>query len=590
MNTVESEIISTLFACPNLSFSELSKKTGYSKSLVQKTCRKLADSAQLSETKTGWQLKSPNQPSLKLRKPKNAIILAAGLGIGMVPLHREIPKAFLQVKGEKLIERLIRQLHEAKIFDITVVCGFMKEKFNNLIDDFGVKLAINARYRESNNLHSLALVQNLISDTYILPCHLYFHENPFRQAENHSWYLLCPEKDSRSLVRVNRKFEVCKSKGGGEAGNRMTGIAFICQEKAKDFCDTISSLIQNPQYDFEPWETALLQRQHEKFSARLISSKFFHEINDLQDLRKADDQSTHLKHEIIVLLSQVLQVPESEIQNPELLKHGMTNDCFIFTCQDKRYIMRIPGEGTDNLINRHQEAAAYRQALAKNICEPVLYLNPENGYKITEFIENARVCDANNTKDVADCLKTLKKFHSYALEVSHIFDIFERLDYYEKLWGEKDSLYSDYVTTKANILSLKPYIDEHAAQFCLCHIDPVPDNFLFVPTANGGEQILLIDWEYAAMQDPHLDIAMFCIYSLYDKQNCDRAIDFYFDNSCPKEIRLKIYAYIATCGLLWSNWCEYKYHLGVEFGEYSLRQYRYAKDFYRYFHHLKEEE
>ena len=47
------------------------------------------------------------------------------------------------------------------------------------------------------------------------------------------------------------------------------------------------------------------------------------------------------------------------------------------------------------------------------------------------------------------------------------------------------------------------------------------------------------------------------------------------------ETRIKIYCYIAACGLLWSNWCEYKRNLGVEFGEYSLRQYRYAKDYYR---------
>lgn len=32
--------------------------------------------------------------------------------------------------------------------------------------------------------------------------------------------------------------------------------------------------------------------------------------------------------------------------------------------------------------------------------------------------------------------------------------------------------------------------------------------------------------------------------------------------------------------LLWSNWCEYKRNLGIDFGEYSLRQYRYAKDYY----------
>ena len=83
------------------------------------------------------------------------------------------------------------------------------------------------------------------------------------------------------------------------------------------------------------------------------------------------------------------------------------------------------------------------------------------------------------------------------------------------------------------------------------------------------------------MQDPHLDIAMFCVYSFYNQKQCDELIDIYFNHSCDVETRIKIYCYIALCGLLWSNWCEYKRLLGVEFGEYSLRQYRYAKEFYR---------
>ena len=94
--------------------------------------------------------------------------------------------------------------------------------------------------------------------------------------------------------------------------------------------------------------------------------------------------------------------------------------------------------------------------------------------------------------------------------------------------------------------------------------------------------MLLIDWEYSGMQDPHVDIAMFCIYSLYGKQECDHLIDLYFEVRCSEETRAKIYCYIAMCGLLWSNWCEYKQMLGVEFGEYSLRQYRYAKEYFRY--------
>ena len=83
------------------------------------------------------------------------------------------------------------------------------------------------------------------------------------------------------------------------------------------------------------------------------------------------------------------------------------------------------------------------------------------------------------------------------------------------------------------------------------------------------------------MQDAHLDIAMFAIYSMYDKENIDKLIDCYFENHCSQQVRLKIYAYIAIAGLLWSNWCEYKRQKGQEFGEYSLKQYRYAKDFSR---------
>ena len=71
------------------------------------------------------------------------------------------------------------------------------------------------------------------------------------------------------------------------------------------------------------------------------------------------------------------------------------------------------------------------------------------------------------------------------------------------------------------------------------------------------------------------------IYSFYSREQIDRLIDIYFRGNCPEEVRTKIYCYVSVCGLLWSNWCEYKRNLGVDFGEYSLRQYRYAKEFYK---------
>ncbi len=167
------------------------------------------------------------------------------------------------------------------------------------------------------------------------------------------------------------------------------------------------------------------------------------------------------------------------------------------------------------------------------------------------------------------------------LKVNHEFDLFHQISFYESLWNGTPSIYKDYKKTKENVFALEPYIKKHRAKKVLTHIDAVPDNFLLYTNVDGSQEIRLIDWEYAGMQDPHVDLAMFCIYSLYDRQHIEKLIQAYFPEGCRKETKVKIYCYIAVCGLLWSNWCEYKRNLGIEFGEYSLRQYRYAKDYYR---------
>ena len=72
---------------------------------------------------------------------------------------------------------------------------------------------------------------------------------------------------------------------------------------------------------------------------------------------------------------------------------------------------------------------------------------------------------------------------------------------------------------------------------------------------------------------------MFIVYAMYDRAQADRLIDLYFTEGCDEAVRLKIYCYIAVSGLLWSNWCEFKHRCGIDFGEYALRQYDYAKEY-----------
>lgn len=511
---------------------------------------------------------------------KNAIILAAGFGMRMVPINTMYTKGMLKVKGELLVERLICQLHEANIDEIYIVVGFMKEAYEYLIDKYHIKLIVNPEYMEKNNLFSLYRAKKYLKNTYIVPCDVWCRENPFVEQSSSSWYMVSDMVDDDSVFRVNRKREITVT-SLQKAGNGMIGIAYLTEKDSAILRKNLDSLARSGEHDDSFWEDALILEDHFALPARMVSSVDAVEINTYEQLRELDENSDHLKSDAIALIAETLHVKPTEITNITVLKKGMTNRSFLFSCRNIRYIMRIPGEGTDRLINRREEADVYQLINGKNICDDVVYIDPDNGYKITKYLTGSRVCNVDDVNDLERCMEKLRWFHDLHLRVDHEFDIFEKIEFYESLWQHPSSIYRDYSETKKNVYRLKQFIDTQPKQKSLTHIDAVPDNFLFYQDEKGAEQIRLIDWEYAAMQDPHVDIAMFCIYALYDHTQIDRLIDIYFKGKCEEKVRTKIYCYIAACGLLWSNWCEYKHDLGVEFGEYSLRQYRYAKEFYQ---------
>ena len=570
MNRQEYDILQNIYLNQFENQRILAKQSGHSLGIVNRSLKSLTIQGYIDE-----QIQPTNKTIRELREksPKNAIILAAGFGMRMVPINTQYPKALIEVDGQPIIERIINQLNSIGVKDIYIVVGYMKEQFEYLIDEYKVKLIVNEKYAEKNNLHSLRLAADYLSNTYIIPCDIWCDKNPFHRYELYSWYMVSDLVTDESNVRVNRKAELVKNNAGG---NQMVGITYLVEEDSRIIKERLIEYDNQKKYDYSFWEETLYSGEKMIVQANVVHSDEVVEINTYEQLRELDDESAHLNSDAIYTIANVLKVNEKEITDIQVLKKGMTNRSFSFVCRNKKYIMRIPGEGTDQLINRKHEADVYHTLEGKGICDDPIYINSKNGYKITKYLEGVRTCDCMNQDDLIVCMKKLKEFHDMDLKVNHTFNIFEQIQYYEELWDGTPSIYRDYKKTKDNVLSLKSYIEEHRNRWCLTHIDAVPDNFLFY---DDGMQ--LTDWEYSGMQDPHVDIAMFCIYSLYDRRQIDDLIDIYFDGKCERNTRIKIYCYIAVCGLLWSNWCEYKRKLGVEFGEYSLCQYRYAKEYYK---------
>lgn len=569
-------------------------------------------------------------------KVDNAVIMAAGISSRFVPISIESPKALLRVKGEILIERQIKQLREAGIGQIIVVTGYKKEQFEYLRERFGVILIENTEYDSRNNHSSLFAARDYIRNTYICSADNYFVHNPFTTWNHESYYaaVYVEGRTEEWCLSENEKGYITKVDIGGHDAWIMMGHAFFTEEFSRKFLFILEEEYEKPETRNKLWETIFTEHL-DKLPMKIQKYNLgdIYEFDTLDELRRFDGE--YLEHSgsvlmqkiatkngcsesrirrirpvynekgelvgmrflcaeepkeyyfqeqvpafrDIALLAKVLKVAENEVKQIGTLKTGMTNHSFLFECYQKKYIIRIPGAGTESMINRVGEAAVYNIIRDRQIGDPVIYIDPYRGYKISEYMEGARVCNPQSEEDVAKCMKLLRDFHEMRLVTKNEFDLFAQIDLYESLWNGSASVYGDYDKTKRDVWSLKDYLGKQHIEKTLTHIDAVCDNFLLYQSSNGKEGVRLIDWEYAGMQDPHVDIAMFCIYAGYEKAQIDKTINLYFQDDEERSVVIKIYCYIAICGLLWSNWCEYKRKLGVEFGEYALRQYQYAKDY-----------
>ena len=411
MNIQEYDILNALAEARYINQRKLAEQSGHSLGKVNSSIKTLTAEGLLDNQMV------PTEKAKKLysqNKTKNAVILAAGFGMRMVPINTQTPKGLIEIHGEPLIERLIKQLQAVGVENIYVVVGFLKESYEYLIDKYGVKLIVNVHYSEKNNLYSLNLAREFLNDCYVVPCDIWCKENPFKKTEFYSWYMVSDEKDATSKARVAKKKELLFDANSGK-GNTMVGIAYFTSKDAKILKETLARLSKNPAFDNEFWEAALYNNSKLTVMARVADTQNTVEINTYEQLREFDKKSNQLKSDAISIISKALFVDENQITDISVLKTGMTNRSFLFRCQNKKYIMRIPGEGTDNLINRSEEATVYNTIRYENICDNIIYINPENGYKITEYLDNARTCNTESLEDLTRCMKVLKDFHKKVL-------------------------------------------------------------------------------------------------------------------------------------------------------------------------------
>lgn len=200
---------------------------------------------------------------------------------------------------------------------------------------------------------------------------------------------------------------------------------------------------------------------------------------------------------------------------------GLTNHTYKVTMADGgEYVVRIPGEGTEEMIVRSDEMVSTKLACDLGVDAELLYFG-ENGAKVTRFIPDAITMSADLLKQprrieqVAGIFRTM---HNCGADTGVPFEVFTMAGSYEKIiWDKNVPMFDDYREIKAQVMAIKAEID---AAFEIkkvpCHNDPLCENWV-----EGSGRMYLIDWEYAGMNDGMWDIA-------------DVSIEANFDNACDR--------------------------------------------------------
>lgn len=256
-------------------------------------------------------------------KVDNAIIMAAGTSSRFAPLSYEKPKALIEVRGEVLIERQIRQLREAGIEKVVVVTGYKAEQFEYLKDKYGVVLINNPYYLTRNNNSSIYAAREYIKNSYICSSDNYFITNPFESDVDESYYA--------AVYIEGETGEWCISEDGGwikdvKVGGRdswvMLGHVFWSESFSRSFLHILEDEYEWPETADKLWETIYIEHINElPMKIRKYPADFIFEFDTLDELREFDDSYiSNTRSEILTKIAGELGVEEKEIRSVKAFK------------------------------------------------------------------------------------------------------------------------------------------------------------------------------------------------------------------------------------------------------------------------------
>jgi thiamine kinase-like enzyme len=232
---------------------------------------------------------------------------------------------------------------------------------------------------------------------------------------------------------------------------------------------------------------------------------------------------------------------------------GLTNVNYRLSTADGDVVVRIPGVGTGDYIDRHAEEIAALVTAQAGVNVPVRFFDVSDGLMVTQFIDSsttmspAAFADHGAIRRAADVMRRLHRIpkpFATDFKVAPVIADFKAI-----LTSERAPLPEGFPDVELQADIALGLLAKHPVALVPSHCDPLCENFL-----DTGETMYLIDYEYSGNFDPMWDLGDFSVEGHFTIEQDEVLMRAYFDGAPPAADAARMVIYKALCDVLWSLW------------------------------------
>ncbi len=259
---------------------------------------------------------------------------------------------------------------------------------------------------------------------------------------------------------------------------------------------------------------------------------------------------------------------------------GLTNLVYRIDTGGERYVLRIPGEGTEEYIDRAVEMHNARVAADADVSAEVVYADAPSGVMLSRYIDDTVTMTPEffATRDgaAARAGRAFKKMHDWPEPFEFRFELFAMIDDYLRILDQRKAELPDgYADVVDSALPVREALDRNPAELAPCHCDPLCENLL-----DSGERMWIVDWEYSGMNDPLWDLGDLSVEAGFTLAQDQEMIRAYCGGEPSESDFGRMIIYKAMCDLLWTLWGLIQYsdnNPAEDFWAYSIGRFERCK-------------